>query len=350
MKQKKIKAKIANKTSSKKVSKKVPILEKNPKKKNNIEKTDLESEFIKNSFSSELSHEDDLEIKVVDSVNLEAEGDLNISDKVVKTYWTDETEDAVIDFLYLNELFYDSMIEKEIKDAKEEDRLVNKSYCNDMKKRKEDLLLILDREERREKIFKEKIETALKKLVENILFNYKLFIPDIDIKTQQRDCITFLYTKFTNFNPWENKKSFSYYGTVAKHYFQNNRKDYFKNIKITYDYDSKKEEADNIKIEEPKPYKKEDCSLDLFNYVIECLQSEINKKILSKNDLKTADAIIQIFKNHDIIGVYNKNQVYQLIKEITNLETKDITYSLHRFRTAYKFLKQDFLKIKEEED
>jgi hypothetical protein len=63
---------------------------------------------------------------------------------------------------------------------------------------------------------------------------------------------------------------------------------------------------------------------------------------LTKNDQKVGDAIVQIFKNHEIIGVYNKNQVYQLIKESTGLETKDITYSLHRFRVSYKILRQEF--------
>ena len=54
--------------------------------------------------------------------------------------------------------------------------------------------------------------------------------------------------------------------------------------------------------------------------------------------------IIEIFKNHEVLGAYNKNHVYQLIKENTGLQTKDITYSLSRFRVFYRLLKQDFIK------
>lgn len=283
----------------------------------------------------------DSELKIKDD-------ELLLDEKSIKTYWTDETENAIIDFLYLNEFFYENRIKEEIEEAENEKRIVNKFYCNEMQRKMEEVLQIEDREIQREKIFREKIETPLRKLVENILFNYKLFLPDTDSRTQQKDCFTFLYLKFANFNPWRKTKSFSYFGTIAKHYFLGNKKDFSKSTKILHDYDSNKEEADRKKIEDPKPYIKEEVSYDLFNFIINSIEEELNKNSLSKNDQKVGDAIIQIFKNHEILGVYNKNQVYQLIKENTGLETKDITYSLHRFRIVYKVLKQEFVHKREE--
>ena len=70
-----------------------------------------------------------------------------------------------------------------------------------------------------------------------------------------------------------------------------------------------------------------DSSLALFKHVIDILEEEINRGDVSKNDAKVADAIVQIFKNHEILKVYPKTAVYKLVKEHTNLETKDITYS-----------------------
>lgn len=260
-----------------------------------------------------------------------------------KIYWTEETERSIIKFLYLNEFFFENRIKEEIEEAEKEKRPTNKEFCERMAKKREVVLRIKDREVLREKIFKEKINTPLKRLVENILFNFKLFSPDVDSKTQQRDCFTFLYLKFVNFNPWKKTKSFSYFGTVAKHYFLGNKKEYSKNTKITYDYEANKENVDKEKKEDPEMYKKKDTSLDLFNFIIESIEKEMKKGNTSKNDKKVGDAIIQIFKNHEILGVYNKNQVYQLIKENSGLETKDITYSLYRFRVIYKILKQDFI-------
>jgi hypothetical protein len=281
------------------------------------------------------------------ALNIES-ANLVLDEKSVKTYWTDDTEAGIIDFLYLNEFFYENRIKEENEEAEKEKRPINKAYCYEMEKRREEVLKIEDREYLREKIFREKIETPLRKLVENILFNYRLFLPDTDAKTQQKDCFTFLYLKFANFNPWRKTKSFSYFGTIAKHYFLGNKKEFSKNVKILNDYDSNKEEADSKILEDPKPYIKEDASLDLFNFIINSIEQELNKNSLSKNDQKVGDAIVQIFKNHEIIGVYNKNQVYQLIKENTGLETKDITYSLRRFRIVYKVLKQEFVQKREE--
>lgn len=290
-------------------------------------------------FEEDTTQESDLVIEVDESV---------LDEKSIKTYWTDDTESGIIEFLYLNEFFYENRIKEETEEAERDKRAVNRNYCNDMERRKQEVLQIHDRGQKREKIFREKIETPLRKLVENILFNYRLFLPDTDAKTQQKDCFTFLYLKFSNFNPWRKTKSFSYFGTIAKHYFLGNKKEYSKNVKVLYDYDANKEEADNKKIEDPKPYIKEDSSLDLFNHIIDSIENELNRNSLSKNDQKVGDAIVQIFRNHEILGVYNKNQVYQLIKENTGLETKDITYSLHRFRIVYKVLKQDFVKKRDD--
>jgi hypothetical protein len=335
---------------------------KKPKKQNFVEESS-EEDILNILFddSNDKAIQDELddgtELKPIDELdeenlaksNLIIENDkIALDEKKVKTYWTDETENGIIDFLYLNEFFYENRIREELEEAEKEERVVNKFYCNDMQRRKEEVLLISDRLEKREKIFREKIEVPLKKLVENILFSYKLFLPDTDAKTQQRDCFTFLYLKFANFNPWRKTKSFSYFGTIAKHYFLGNRKDFSKSTKILHDYDSNKEEADCKELEEPKQFVKKDPSLDLFNYIIDYIETELNKNSLSKNDQKVGDAIVQIFKNHEIIGSYNKNQIYQLIKENTGLETKDLTYSLHRFRVVYKALKIEFVKKRDD--
>jgi len=262
----------------------------------------------------------------------------------IKVYWNEITEQAVIDYLYLHEMFYDDRITEELKEAKKKRRKVNQAFIEEMKRLKTKTLQNPNREEQRNKIFSQHISNPLLKLIENILFNYRLFVPGIDIKTQIADCYTFVYEKFTRFNPWQRNKSFSYYGTVAKHYMLGNRKEQKKEVKIMHDFDSVKEEIEISYKEEMKINKKEDKIIKFFNYITETIEQGIEDGTLTKNDRKVGDAIVQIFKKHEILGVYNKGQIYQLIKEITGLETKDITYSLYRFRVNYKILKQEFIK------
>ena len=77
------------------------------------------------------------------------------------------------------------------------------------------------------------------------------------------------------------------------------------------------------------------------------LKEEMKKPKMLLNDKKVAEAIIYIFENHDMLKIYNKNLVYHLLKERTGLQTKEITYSLSRFKSFYRFFKQDFLKSKD---
>lgn len=264
-----------------------------------------------------------------------------------KTYWTDETEKAVADYLKIDCNYYEVQI------------LKHKESC--AKKGKgfdEDFLLLMEAQfdytsnpkvlEEKEKIFRESIKTPLNRLVENIIFNFGLFIPGIDVKTVHNDCVGHVYQKFANFELARGKKSFSYFGTVAKHYLMGIRKDYDKTSKTNLHYENHKEEADGMKVTTLEDDSELEYSLRLFNKVIDEIEQEILKKGISENDAKVGDAIVAIFRDHENIGAYNKNQVYQLIKERTGLETKDITYSLHRFRIFYRMLKQDFIKEEDE--
>jgi hypothetical protein len=90
-----------------------------------------------------------------------------------------------------------------------------------------------------------------------------------------------------------------------------------------------------------------DTNAIVFDEIIAKLKEEMKKPKMLLNDKKVAEAIVYIFENHDMLRIYNKNLVYHLLKERTGLQTKEITYSLSRFKSFYRFFKQDFLKNKE---
>lgn len=264
-------------------------------------------------------------------------------EKKKKVYWTEDTEAAVIEFLKNDFNFYNVQIEKHIEGCSKRNCSIDEVLVSRLKslseRTAEHSVVAL-----KEKIFRERIQKPLYKLIENIIFNFKLFRPGIDVKTQHNDCLSFVYGKFANFNPGKNTKSFSYFGTVAKHYLQGEKKELDKFVQSNLDYDDHREEADGVGKFELHEKSDLDTSYTLFEHVINSIEDELNKGHLSENDMKVGDAIISIFRNHEILGAYNKNHVYQLIKENTNLQTKDITYSLSRFRIFYRLLKQDFIK------
>jgi hypothetical protein len=273
---------------------------------------------------------------------------IKVPKKRKKEYWTKETEDAVKEYLKNDFNFYQYKIDKHL-DEVEKSRGTRKEIKLD-----EDFILLnqsmVDHTSRREvitlkeRVFRESIYTPLTRLVENIIFSFKLFRAGVDVKTLHNDCMSFVLEKFCNFDPDQNTKSFSFYGTVAKHYLQNKKKEVDKETKSILDYESHSEEAEELSQFEIDEESELDSSMALFNHIIDIFEAVIDRPDISKNDAKVADAIVQIFKSHELIGVYSKSAIYKLIKEHTNLETKDITYSLHRFKILYRLKKQEFVK------
>jgi len=287
---------------------------------------------------------------VVDVAILELE-------KKKKTYWSDDTERAVVDFLNNDCNFFHMQLEKYFENCKKTKEEINMDHVNHLQEKFEwaNGSSVMAKKER---IYKDHIHKPLNRLVENIIFNFKLFRPGIDIKTLQADCLSFVYSKFANFNPSQNTKSFSFFGTIAKHYLMGEKKETDKSHQVNLDYDDHKEEADGKDTMEIGKKSDLDNSFTLFTHVVDSIEKEIQKKLnnpeekksLSDNDLKVADAIVHIFKTHELLGAYNKNHVYHLIKEYTGLQTKDITYSLARFRVFYRLLKQDFIRQNVDKD
>ncbi len=271
-----------------------------------------------------------------------------VAAKKKKEYWTKETEEAVKEYLKNDFNYYQYKIDKhkeEVEKSKGKKReipldedfiLLNESMV-DYTSRLEIIRL-------KDEIFRKGIHKPLIRLVENIIFSFKLFRSGVDVKTLHNDCMSFVLEKFCNFDPEQNTKSFSFYGTVAKHYLQNKKKEVDKETRSVLDYESHSEEAEELSAFELDEESELDSSMALFKHITDIFEEVIDKSDISKNDAKVADAIVQIFKSHELIGVYSKSAIYKLIKEHTNLETKDITYSLHRFKILYRLKKQEFVK------
>ena len=182
--------------------------------------------------------------------------------------------------------------------------------------------------DKKEKIFREDIYKSLKKLVENIIFTYKLFRSDVEIRELQEDCMSFLITKMDRYDPSKGTRAFAFFGTIAKHYLMGEKKISYKNIQSNVSLEGSTAE---ISLEEGN----EDRQMDLesekvnnvvFREIIKKLDIELENPKILPNDKKVMEAIIFIFNRHEVINIYNKNLLYHLIKERTDLQTKEITY------------------------
>lgn len=201
---------------------------------------------------------------------------------------------------------------------------------------------------KRNDIFQKKLYKSFKKLVENIIFTYKLYRTDLEAQDLQSDCLSFLVTKIEKFDTKSGTRAFAYFGTIAKHYLMGEKKMIYKQTIAS----SGVEESHNdiVKNEDyvfnPHKENEQDKNITIFESIIDSLEEEMQNPKIPDADKKVAEAIIYIFKNHSMLDVYNRNLVYHLLKERTGLQGKEITYSLGRMKKFYKVFKDEFVKRK----
>ncbi len=232
---------------------------------------------------------------------------LDVKYKDSKRYWFKEQEKAIVDFI----------------------------KCED--------------EAERNRIFNKHLYKPLNKLIENIIFTYKLFRSDSNVKDIQQECLSFLMTKLEKFNPKTGAQAFSYFGTIAKHYLMGEQRNAYKLIKSNIDIDENLDEAS----EKPE-YSYElnldeeiiDMNFEIFNEVIKILEKDVEKgnPKFNQNDIKVAEAIVCLFKTHKLLGYYNKIKIYYFFKERTYLTTKEITSSITKLKKYYNNMKTSYIK------
>lgn len=200
--------------------------------------------------------------------------------------------------------------------------------------------------DKRNEIFRKHLYKPFKKLVENIIFTYKLFRNDVEVRELQEDCMSFLITKMDRYNPSKGTRAFAFFGTIAKHYLMGEKKVSYKmtKSKVEIEYSNAESKLENDEDEKKVEVESEETNSVVFKEIIKQLEEQLDNEKVLINDKKVMEAIIYIFKSHEELEIYNKNLLYHLIKERTGLQTKDITYSFSRIREFYREFKQDFLK------
>lgn len=228
---------------------------------------------------------------------------VEVEKKKQKIYWTEDTEAAVKEYLSLDFDHLTSKLDAYLKSQIElgkYDPTIDDGYMAELKLRIEKSSS--DKTQaKKEVIFRTRIRTPLNRLIENIIFSFKLFRYDIDVKTLHNDCMSHVYEKFYKFDPDQNTKSFSYFGTIAKHYLQNKKKDLDMLKSINLNYDDYRDEVDDRESYELDIDGSEasDELIELFGFMTKMFEKNMTNKALNDNDKKVLEAILALFKSHE---------------------------------------------------
>jgi hypothetical protein len=138
-------------------------------------------------------------------------------------------------------------------------------------------------------------------------------------------------------------KAYSYFGTIAKRYL------------IIYNQNNYNKLKDNTGIEEidEDPIilndivreSINDINLnDFMNMYIKYIDKHLYNLFPKKQDFKTADAIIELFRKRESIEIFNKKVLFIYIREITDTTQPQITKVTKKLKTVYIKLYNEYYK------
>ena len=222
-----------------------------------------------------------------------------------------------------------TVLEVTYEEKKTEKKVKNTNYFDVREEEAVKAYIIAESKQEKEVIYNQFLRDPLDKMIESIIRRYKLYRKDMNYNDIHSDTHSFLMTKVDKFKPAKNKKAYSYFGTICKNYLMGQiLKDQKEtNRKISY----------------------EDISGTLENrpdmvYYLEFEKIDAEKIIdtdLQDNESKLGFALIELFEDYGNIFIgndnnkFNKNIVLLTLREMTNLNTKEIRTYLKKYKTLY---------------
>ena len=182
-------------------------------------------------------------------------------------------------------------------------------------------------------LYSKTIRPAFNEMINKIVFTYKFgSLPNIE--SLKEECEIHLITILSNFDESKGSKAFSYFSVVTKNWFIARVKKNATQLKREAGYDeiSKHAEAEYLSIHNDyhEVRNKKEFMKGFLGEI-----DRWDRQNLKENDRKVLEAIKILFSESNNIEIFNKKAIYLYIREMTNLNTKQILNNLKKFRMEY---------------
>jgi hypothetical protein len=187
---------------------------------------------------------------------------------------------------------------------------------------------------KRNKIYNSRIHYSFYKLAENLIHTFKFYYTEVDdLEDLKYEVISFLLEKLHYFDPTKGSKAYSYFSIVGKNYLiAYNNKNYAKKKQHTeLDLaDSDVRVLDGIE----NSLKRED-KKDFLSLFVEYMDKNIDRLYPDTKDNHIADTLIYVLRQRDHIEIFNKKAIYIYVREITKSDTPPITRVVKQMKQEY---------------
>ena len=192
--------------------------------------------------------------------------------------------------------------------------------------------------DKRNEIYKETIQPVFLEMINKIVFTYK-FTTLPNINNLKNECEIHLITILSNFDSNKGSKAFSYFSVITKNWFIAKVKKTAIQLKREANFEDISKASENEFLATYNDYdnvrEKKEFMEHLWNEIVVW-----DNQNLKENERKVLEAIKILLSDPDAIEIFNKKAIYLYIREITNLNTKQVLNSLNRFRVDYRNFKK----------
>ncbi len=181
------------------------------------------------------------------------------------------------------------------------------------------------------------IGPVFNEMVDKIVFTYKFIsLPNID--DLKNECKVWLTTILDKFDPLKGSKAFSYFSVITKNWFIHKVKRNSQQAKREVYIDDIKKESEQDALLIHNTYDTDREGAEFWTALWQEIKVwEVDE--MKQNDDRVLQAVKILLENPDKIEIFNKKAIYLYIREITNLNTKQIASSLNRIKDKYKEFK-----------
>jgi DNA-directed RNA polymerase specialized sigma subunit len=177
-------------------------------------------------------------------------------------------------------------------------------------------------------------------MVNKIVYTYKFNnLPNSEVLKE--DCKVFLVTILNKFDPDKGHKAFTYFSVITKNWFIAETKKNKKKLKKEVDYDGLSHSIIETQLVYENTYLEDVEKQQFFNFLFEEIEWW-HASSEKENDQKVLQAIKILFETSDEIEIFNKKAIYVYLREITGLNTKQITNSLTKIRKKYRGVRNEW--------
>tara|TARA_Y100000593_G_scaffold93943_1_gene190726 strand:- start:830 stop:1375 length:546 start_codon:yes stop_codon:yes gene_type:complete len=177
-------------------------------------------------------------------------------------------------------------------------------------------------------------------MVDKITYTYKFTtLPNIDVLKDE--CKIWLTTILDKFDPDKGSKAFSYFSVITKNWFIHKVKKNSKDLKKEVNYDDVLGDIEQDYLSTENKYIENREKYEFWTGLMTEFE-KWDKQQLKENERKVLNAIIDLFENVDQLEIFNKKAIYMHIRELTNLNTKQVVNNLNKLRVKYRSFKKDW--------